>query len=660
MKIYIPFNSNDFNNIFSTLSISPAGFYPLRGYGFKRVYGCLFNSYDFSLLGYSKPIFSQKDYDRDNGYIINIELDFPEKKLIKANFKGSDLYEIKETVYLFEEFKLIFRKESELAETFARSLKSIETKFHYLARRNSMLVTAYEDIIWMQNGYKLKIKDLLPENISFEHERNTNKILGATLGHVIGLQNSVGGEFSKLKALKRDLENLTSVFSNSIILKSGNGEKERILICLNEIFKFYEQISTLDEELIFNSSGFSSSDIAKLGLGTLYGVNALSLIKEGLMRINPTNLPMQLRIEQTRRNIETSFNSKYPDAYLSRIEENINQIRSGIDSLIGQKQLNQDLTEERLLILKGVNPIELKTSSIDNDIEKKYFDSVLDFFVTQDKITSSETFFSERGNILSRLGNHLKQTVPEFEGSEEKKFLLVLFESFKNLRSSFDPKISNYETFKSLAVLFTSGRDLLKYFDNVSFAGVERLSISLSIWGAVYGLSSLPKTFTDDIFGQPNKSNLVIDALRLNLTTLNEKADEKLDSLKEPEGISVQPANPTHLVDKSIDRSKERLFEIKIKEREEVLRIQAVHFEKLLRADKDLNNDDVISSVKNALFESSDILRLDDLKVSDASLVKNFEQSLKNKSKKIVVLSNKSNMKKVVGYYKVVLKAYNS
>lgn len=76
MKIYIPFNSNDFNSVFTTLSISPYSFYRNRKYSFKRASTSFLNESEDFLIGYEKPIFHNKEVDKDYGYPILIETDF--------------------------------------------------------------------------------------------------------------------------------------------------------------------------------------------------------------------------------------------------------------------------------------------------------------------------------------------------------------------------------------------------------------------------------------------------------------------------------------------------------------------------------------------------------------------------------------------------------
>ena len=55
MKLYIPTTSLNFNNILSTESISPKGFYASRGFGYSRWFSIPENNLDGAILLYESP-----------------------------------------------------------------------------------------------------------------------------------------------------------------------------------------------------------------------------------------------------------------------------------------------------------------------------------------------------------------------------------------------------------------------------------------------------------------------------------------------------------------------------------------------------------------------------------------------------------------------------
>ena len=77
MKLYIPTCTLNFNNIFSTESISPSSYYQKRGFGNKRFYSVKSNNIDDAIVLYSKfPRYSIDNLDMENSpMVIEVETD---------------------------------------------------------------------------------------------------------------------------------------------------------------------------------------------------------------------------------------------------------------------------------------------------------------------------------------------------------------------------------------------------------------------------------------------------------------------------------------------------------------------------------------------------------------------------------------------------------
>lgn len=86
MKLYIPTTSLNFNNILSTESISPKGFYASRGFGYSRWFSIPENNLDGAILLYEYPaVFTRPKSDlEDHPLLIEIETDedFPVAKKV--------------------------------------------------------------------------------------------------------------------------------------------------------------------------------------------------------------------------------------------------------------------------------------------------------------------------------------------------------------------------------------------------------------------------------------------------------------------------------------------------------------------------------------------------------------------------------------------------
>ncbi len=506
MKIFIPFNSNDFNSIFSTLTISPREFYPERGYSFKRATPTILNPFEEYLIAFEKPTFSQRDLDEENGYVINLEVEFPEHKLQPVLLKFDQnikCFALKETIYLKEDFKLIFRRRQEKLETEAKTLKSIETKFTTLAKNNSTLSDSY-DVSFIKN--KIEEKDISIEGsfskIDLKREEVFNKIFGALLGFAVGSKNKLSPEISRIKNLLRELNNLSSLFFNKIGEKDANRTKERLIACIGDIEGYFNERESLEQALIMSSNSEVSTElIMKLKDAKICEHSLFDLLIEGLLSdsYSTSSLPFHLIIEKAKRRINSRYNSKYPDKYVQNISDSISEIISETNLIVDSETTSNNLINEDLL---QYNEMNFSVPHDKNSQESEYLKLILIFFTRLRFLTTTDDLFSNRKDIIKGLGKELSAKIVKFKGdnpSPEYYYLLDLLKSFDSLRSSFDPLKTDYVVFQSLAVLFTSGRDLQKYLDGISKINIDSLTTPLAIWGAVYGYASLPKTLTEKV-----------------------------------------------------------------------------------------------------------------------------------------------------------------
>ena len=91
MKLFIPTCTLNFNNIFSTESISPKAHYATRGFGNRRYYSVEANSLDMAVTLYSKyPVFQVDDADLEN-YPMVIEIDTDDIIDFSSYEKGKDI-----------------------------------------------------------------------------------------------------------------------------------------------------------------------------------------------------------------------------------------------------------------------------------------------------------------------------------------------------------------------------------------------------------------------------------------------------------------------------------------------------------------------------------------------------------------------------------------
>lgn len=531
MNVYIPFNSNDFNSVFTTLSISPIAYYPKRNYSFKRASATFLNENENFLVGFEKPIFHIKELDKDYGFPILLEIDIDSKKYELVENKDINYFIINSTIYLFKPFKLIFRREKELQETLAKSLKSIETKYAKIAKDNSVII---KEDCFISDIPKVDLpasnKELSPS--TFFNERRLNKIFGVILGSSIAFSNKTSKELQEILLLMKTLNNNISLFLNKIG-SENRFEKEQIFGILSTIKSTYESTETLDESIMLESS-INSDTLNLFKNYKIFNIPVYELILEGILNIPRIDLPILLKLEKFQRIINSKFNSKYPSNYIKKVNDAYTDIKRSIDrqvtiSKMDNKLKLEDVIKPKFIGDKLVIDVPENLSLLEDELLK----STLLYFIEIDKIDNVEQFFINRKDILIDLAKHFKINIKGFDESEERRYLLELLKSFDSLRSGFKISSTNNNVLKSLAILFTSGRDFLKFVENNEKEGVENSIIYYSLWGSIYGAAILPKTTTETITDDSE-----------NLKTLVTAFDKALSLYKPTQIINSQEENP--------------------------------------------------------------------------------------------------------------------
>ena len=200
MKLYIPTTSLNFNNILSTDSISPKGFYSIRGFGYSRWFSIPENDMEGAILLYESPaeiIRPQSDIE-DHPLLIEIttDEDFPK---LKEGVRYST-----HTIYLNPwHTKFMFQTEKDKITALSLSDSSLETKLMRLYGKKIQVVR--------QEGQFASLEGVLPIQIdknNIEDDIHINKVKGLLYGYYIGAcLSSTKENISKLNVL-REIHNI--------------------------------------------------------------------------------------------------------------------------------------------------------------------------------------------------------------------------------------------------------------------------------------------------------------------------------------------------------------------------------------------------------------------------------------------------------------------
>lgn len=516
MKLYIPFNSNDFNNVFSSLSISPRVNYPIRDFGFKKASPSVLNPLEDVLIAFKTPIFPKKRYDIDNGYPLNIAI---ETNDLSKKAQKSEVLFIMNTVFLFDKFELIYRTEKEKIEVEAKSLKSVETKFAKIAEIQSWVLSEEDNVKWVDSeltpdlfsGYsnnKVQRKDLQPE-------REINKVFGALIGFAVGSQRNLPSEFKHLQQLSKELKNRVSLFINRIGEPNEIKEKKTVSQILNHIQKEVQLLKPLEQIIVDNTKGqIDSNFFDKLKSLIIFDQSYFDLLLKGMLELKLDDTPLPLKIEKSKRVLYYQINKKYPQKYVERLDKHIKEVLFDIDSMISERIEKTDIDLTSLEVdYDGQKTLNFKACQKYNKKEGEYLYQILNFFIYEDTFTSIDELQESRKEYIGDLGNYLKNNLKDFSTSSEAEYLRDLHKSFGNLTEPFPVENTQLDSLKSIALLFTKGRDFVQYRDLVQNSSIVNTEIGYAIWGSAFGYAGLPKTLTSSIFDQKEKGNDVLNKL---------------------------------------------------------------------------------------------------------------------------------------------------
>lgn len=526
MKVYIPFNSNDFNSVFTTLSISPCSFYPNRKYSFKRASTSIINENEDFLIGFNQPIFHNRELDNDYGFPVLLEtnIEISEQEFAEAN-SGIKYFPIEKTIFLTNDFKLLFRSEKEMNETFAKSLKSIETKYASLAKINS---TVLKQDFYVSDIPKLKFpsQNLTLNTTTFKRERKLNKILGTILGSSIAYVNSTTKEWQEITNLIRFLNNNLSLYLNKIGDRN-DFEKTQSLEIISKIIRVFESIEKLEEAIMLDSN-ITSDILNSFKSFKIFNVPVFNLLIEGLLSSPKIELPISLKLEKLIRAINSKYNSKYPNNYIDRVNSAFNDLKDSIEKEIFLSRKNNVISNDGIITFDiSDSNVHILLPQILNQKETEYLEQTISFFIKTDSIIDIEYFFVNRKEILIELANHFKTNIKSFPESKERQYLIDLLKSFDSLRGGFTIAQTDNEVLKTIAILFTSGRDLLRYIENNEREQINNPIIYYSIWGAIYGASIIPKTLTEVISESNTNLKTIISAFDHTIKTFNSFTDNE-------------------------------------------------------------------------------------------------------------------------------------
>lgn len=497
MKLYIPTCTLNFNNILSSESISPLGFYAICGFGNKHFWPVCANDKQQVIISYSKyPWFHVEENGYEN-YPMVIEIETDDYK--DGFFEKAGEYCEVETYLCYHTINLnpfhcriYFDSQQVYQSVWSKAKQSLENKFYKLYEPNiivksksssdDLFATSEKDnFSWVPSCINYEIKN---ESIDISRDLQLDRIKGFIYCYLIGANSSVSKEVGKLKALSRKLRNTLSAVVNSPDKRPTQKQDDDILNGINEFNKIYSSIdkdsienkNLLESELSKNSEGIPTEKVEKilrnlnlydtfcnkLPLRSVYNANDLWSCLENPKEFAPVTDRMNNAVHKLEA-IDNTQREKYAIETLLDVNDDLSlRILDNPDKPFYEKLIRSQFKEEYKSVME----------------EKKVEESLAQAF--------------NGGKILKDiLGDEWNSTYKN-DASDYVNALLAHIQE----NSAFDLFSTKSDILSSFAAFCQKGDDIDRLVEYLEQQGFCNYKFVYGIYGATRGFKSLPKTFT--------------------------------------------------------------------------------------------------------------------------------------------------------------------
>lgn len=507
MKLYIPSCTLNFNNIFTTESISPKSFYSKRGFGNKRYYSVEANDMDDVILLYSKyPIFQIKESDLEN-YPIVIEIetnDYADEKFRSIkNKNGVEVYSCSDTIYLNPfHCRVYFGSYSERQGVLTKAEQSLENKFSKLYS-NCFLIKQTK-----AKGLLQKVGDLFsshdnetdfkwegsfcPSEIqSVPTDRQMNdalvdRVKGFLYCYLIGANTTVSQDVAELQSVARTLRNTIVAAFNSPERQPTELQDASLL---KNIKNFNDLYSKTDEAVISNKQKINNR-----------------------LENNPLDLSVEQCVDLLKySNVYSDFCTKLRllptfdanelwDCFEDKTTETFNHVveklRIAVSRVVANERLksNKRRVDELAEVSRGY-VVQIKDICHKDFYEKLIQSQVLAEYkkiVVENGVDVSLAIAYNGGRILKDIMGE------KWAGSPICDYISSLLNHFQE-STSFDLFAINNDVPMSFAAFCQKGDNIDRLLDYMEQCGISNSKLALGLYGATYGFASLPKTFTSQL-----------------------------------------------------------------------------------------------------------------------------------------------------------------
>lgn len=503
MRLYIPTCTLNFNNILSSESISPLGFYARRGFGNKRFYPVCANDKENAILLYSKyPRFKVEDSDLEN-YPMVIEIESDDYKV--GFFEKAKEYDGVETYLCYHTINLnpfhcriYFNSYPERQGVISKAEQSLENKFYKLYAAN-IEVRPEEKKSWCAPVVDLFVQqekeyfrwnssfsnfDTKNEPINVSNDVLQDRIKGFIYCYLIGANSTVSSEIGKLKALSRKLRNTLSAVVNSPDKRPTQLQDDTIL---NGIKEFNELYSSIDEDTIWNKN---------------------------LLEAKLTDNPEKLSAEKAEKLLQ---HWGIYDAFCNRLHlrrvydandlwncleyaspETFSRVTDSMNSAVRRLEAKNNAQREKFAIESLLNVDEnLSLRILDTSYNNSFYTRLIcSQFMAEYKSVMEENGVEEPLAQAYNGGMILMDMLGDkWESNPASTYIGALLNHFQE-NSAFNLFDIDNDVLTSFAAFCQKGDSIDRLAEYLVQMGFCNYKLAYGIYGATRGFASLPKTFT--------------------------------------------------------------------------------------------------------------------------------------------------------------------
>ncbi len=508
-RIYLPISSENFSNILSTESISPAIFYQKRNFGIKRfrqldkysLNGEYITFYTFAfsleleqsdieaypiLFSFDSKVFKFSEIEHK----FRIEAENGKLSVVSDSSEDFDLFLYPKTFYLPNpsEFAIHFKDKPEKDSTFAKLLSSLEAKNIQKYSIKTALPEKLRPYPNINKNITLKRNQYLDPQISFD--RNYNHYKGFLYGFLFSELISKTKDINFFLKRLNDFNNKFAVLKNRYSLgKIGN--KSNINRSSNERPLLETQPSEIENTL-----------------------NILSELEKLSEKIFKEQSP-EFLINDIRRNIGKFSDQEHLDPSLKaktleRVDistkDHLFKLKKTAESKRKKLVLKKYKIDLDWIKIKQLTPFEIKQSHkrglIKVGKDEQIFNIIVKTFVNNPRMNKTEITKEDILQLLKNMANPIIETLNS-DKDERVELLRKFYKRIEhNVSFSFDQK--KYPLFEGLFKFFLHPNSLEDLLSQLNIAENNKSAFfALSFWGAFNGYARFSKNEAGFISDNP-------------------------------------------------------------------------------------------------------------------------------------------------------------